>query len=199
MCGIVGLFLKNPALEPELGKHLAVMMIAMSDRGPDSAGIALYGHEDQGGGRLTLFHPDTAYDWAGFSTALGAAMGAKASLVTKGNHAIVTLQGETAPARAWIKAHRPELRVMGYGKAMDVFKDLGLPAQAQARSAGAIRTQVRAATPWVVRCCATAVVAASVSSISWAAQVAMTTTCSCLLYTSPSPRDRTRSRMPSSA
>ena len=25
------------------------------------------------------------------------------------------------------------------------------------------------------------------------------TTCSCLLYTSPSPRDRTRSRMPSSA
>lgn len=133
MCGIVGLFLKNPALEPELGKHLAAMMIAMSDRGPDSAGIALYGSSKQEAGRLTLFHPDTTYDWAGFESALSAALGAKASLATKGNHAIVTLSGETAPARAWIKANRPELRVMGYGKAMDVFKDMGLPAEVSAR------------------------------------------------------------------
>jgi glutamate synthase domain-containing protein 1 len=132
MCGIVGLFLKNPALEPVLGKHLAGMMIAMSDRGPDSAGIALYGHGADGG-RLTLFHPDTKYDWSGFATMLSAALETKATIATKGNHAIVTLAGETAPARAWIKANRPELRVMGYGKAMDVFKDMGLPAQVSAR------------------------------------------------------------------
>ncbi len=133
MCGIVGLFLKNPALEPDLGRHLAPMMIAMSDRGPDSAGIALYGVATQDSGRLTLFHPDTAYGWAGLATALGAALGTKAGLATKGNHAIVTLAGETAPARAWIKSNRPELRVMGYGKAMDVFKDMGLPAAVSAR------------------------------------------------------------------
>ena len=38
MCGIVGLFLKNPALQPELGRHLQTMLIGMTERGPDSAG-----------------------------------------------------------------------------------------------------------------------------------------------------------------
>jgi len=42
MCGIVGIYLKNEALNPDLGKLLAAMLIEMSDRGPDSAGIALY-------------------------------------------------------------------------------------------------------------------------------------------------------------
>ena len=42
MCGIVGLFLKNPALRPQLGRHLSTMLIGMTERGPDSAGIAVY-------------------------------------------------------------------------------------------------------------------------------------------------------------
>jgi hypothetical protein len=43
MCGIVGLFLKDPSLEPKLGQMLTDMLITMTDRGPDSAGIAIYG------------------------------------------------------------------------------------------------------------------------------------------------------------
>ena len=43
MCGIVGLFLKDPALEPRLGALLTGMLATMSDRGPDSAGFAVYG------------------------------------------------------------------------------------------------------------------------------------------------------------
>ncbi|MGD9988097.1 class II glutamine amidotransferase [Pseudonocardia sp.] len=42
MCGIVGLHLKNPALQPELGRFLVPMIEAMTSRGPDSAGLALY-------------------------------------------------------------------------------------------------------------------------------------------------------------
>ena len=42
MCGIVGLFLKDQSLEPELGSLLTDMLVTMSDRGPDSAGIAIY-------------------------------------------------------------------------------------------------------------------------------------------------------------
>ncbi|MEL6425284.1 MAG: glutamine amidotransferase, partial [Pseudomonadota bacterium] len=38
MCGIVGLFLKDKALEPDLGGMLSQMLITMTDRGPDSAG-----------------------------------------------------------------------------------------------------------------------------------------------------------------
>ena len=43
MCGIVGLFLKNKALAPQLGALTAQMLTVMSDRGPDSAGFAVYG------------------------------------------------------------------------------------------------------------------------------------------------------------
>ena len=43
MCGIVGLYLKNPELEPELGRLTALMLHEMSSRGPDSAGFAVYG------------------------------------------------------------------------------------------------------------------------------------------------------------
>ena len=48
MCGIVGLFLKDKALEPKLGEMLTNMLITMTDRGPDSAGIAIYGGADAG-------------------------------------------------------------------------------------------------------------------------------------------------------
>jgi glutamate synthase domain-containing protein 1 len=42
MCGIVGFFAKNPAIEPQLGGYISSMLVEMTDRGPDSAGIAVY-------------------------------------------------------------------------------------------------------------------------------------------------------------
>ena len=51
MCGIVGLYLKNPRLEPQLGQLFEPMLQAMTDRGPDSAGFAIYGDEVADGGR----------------------------------------------------------------------------------------------------------------------------------------------------
>src|SRR4029079_1303440 len=42
MCAIAGLELKNPDLQPRLGELLTQMLEAMTTRGPDSAGIAVY-------------------------------------------------------------------------------------------------------------------------------------------------------------
>ncbi len=42
MCGIVGLFAKSSGVEAQLGVHLAAMLTQMGDRGPDSAGVAVY-------------------------------------------------------------------------------------------------------------------------------------------------------------
>ena len=42
MCGIVGLFAKHPDVEERLGEHLGAMLTQMANRGPDSAGIAIY-------------------------------------------------------------------------------------------------------------------------------------------------------------
>ncbi len=54
MCGIVGLFLKDKNLEPELGALTAEMLVKMSDRGPDSAGLALYSRDKKFNRKITL-------------------------------------------------------------------------------------------------------------------------------------------------
>jgi predicted NBD/HSP70 family sugar kinase len=54
MCGIVGLFLKDPSLEPRMGEMLTGMLVTMSDRGPDSAGVAIYGAGTEGEAKLTV-------------------------------------------------------------------------------------------------------------------------------------------------
>ncbi|MGW0947824.1 glutamine amidotransferase [Streptomyces sp. NPDC002623] len=43
MCGIVGLHLREPSLEPRLGELLTAMLGQVVERGPDSAGVAVYG------------------------------------------------------------------------------------------------------------------------------------------------------------
>ena len=45
MCGIAGLTLLDSSLEPELGALLTDMLVALGERGPDSAGVAVY-HDD---------------------------------------------------------------------------------------------------------------------------------------------------------
>src|SRR5690606_31050283 len=66
MCGIVGLYLKNPKLEPALGALLAAMLAEMGERGPDSAGFAVYrAPAGEGRVKLTLHHADPGFDWSG--------------------------------------------------------------------------------------------------------------------------------------
>ena len=42
MCGIVGLLVKKPALREQLGELMLPMLIGMTERGPDSAGLAVF-------------------------------------------------------------------------------------------------------------------------------------------------------------
>ena len=62
MCGIVGLFAKSPEIEARLGEHLAAMLVQMSDRGPDSAGVAVYRDPAPAGwSKLTLYAADPGH------------------------------------------------------------------------------------------------------------------------------------------
>lgn len=128
MCGIVGLFLKNPELRPSLGSHLATMLVGMTSRGPDSAGIAVY-HRPVAAGqsKLTLFHADLHYPWRQLGGDLGEALDAEVDVEHKGNHAVLTVGVAEEKARGWIQARHPEVRIMGYGQLMEVYKDMGLP------------------------------------------------------------------------
>src|SRR3990170_8578406 len=64
MCGIVGLFAKSPDVEERLGEHLAAMLVQMSGRGPDSAGVAVYRDPAPSGwSKLTLYSANPHEHW----------------------------------------------------------------------------------------------------------------------------------------
>ena len=128
MCGIVGLFLKDKSLEPKLGEMLTDMLITMSDRGPDSAGIAVYGGNADGQAKLTVqaADPDATFD--NLDKDLSAAVDAKCSVRVIETHAVIDLpQEKLQAARAALKELRPEARVMSAGDVIEIYKEVGLP------------------------------------------------------------------------
>ena len=134
MCGIVGLFLKNPALRDELGARFATMLAGMAERGPDSAGLAVF-HDPvpEEACKLTLFAPDPDHDWEALGDALAAALGPAPRIDVRSNHAVFRIGCAAGRAVDWLAANRPGIRVMGYGRLIEVFKDRGLPGDITAR------------------------------------------------------------------
>lgn len=132
MCGIVGLFLKDKALEPRLGALLADMLVTMTDRGPDSAGIAIYGGGEKGRARITAQSAAPETEFPGLADALRVA-GIEADVTVKSTHAVVEVAaGKLDAARAAIAA-RPGLRVMSAGESVEIYKEVGLPKDVLAR------------------------------------------------------------------
>lgn len=127
MCGIVGLFLKDRGLEPQLGALLTDMLVTMTDRGPDSAGIAIYGN-DSSSGRLTVQSATPEADFPGLDLALGKAIGAAVTLHRTDTHAVLTLPHDQLPlARAALAGLRPNVRTMSSGDVIEIYKEVGLP------------------------------------------------------------------------
>ncbi len=128
MCGIVGLFLKDKSLEPRLGSLTADMLATMCERGPDSAGFAIYGPAHAGEGKVTLQAADPAAAFEGLSAAVSKAIGAAASLAVKSTHAVLTIPADKVEAaRAAIRADHPKVRILGSGEAIEIYKEVGWP------------------------------------------------------------------------
>jgi amidophosphoribosyltransferase len=128
MCGIVGLFLKDPSLEPMLGDMLTDMLVTMTDRGPDSAGIAIYGAETAGNAKLTVQSDTPDEDFAKLDTDLRKLVKGKVTIRVTDTHAVLELQSDqVGEARAALKDIRPNVRVMSHGESLEIFKEVGLP------------------------------------------------------------------------
>ncbi|RUW29777.1 MULTISPECIES: glutamine amidotransferase family protein [unclassified Mesorhizobium] len=128
MCGIVGLFLKDKALEPKLGAMLSEMLISLSDRGPDSAGIAIYGAATGNEAKITVQSPKPERDFRGLDAVLAKAIGAPVSVAVKSTHAVVrTTPDKVDAAREALQSLRPDIRIMGAGEAIEIYKEVGLP------------------------------------------------------------------------
>lgn len=133
MCGIVGLFLKDKTLEPQLGTLLSDMLIIMTDRGPDSAGIAIYGAAAEGKAKVTIQSARPEADFADLESDLGKA-GIAASVIVKSTHAVVEIDASRlGDIRAVLANIRPNVRLMGSVESVEIYKETGLPKDVVAR------------------------------------------------------------------
>lgn len=138
MCGIVGLLLKKPALRGQLGALMLPMLVGMTERGPDSAGMAVF-TEPVGPDRLklSLFSGEgpagARYDWPALEAAVQAQLDAQARLAVRANHAVLTTSCPLAQAKDWLKANAAGVQVLSAGHTIDLYKDVGLPADIAAR------------------------------------------------------------------
>ncbi len=126
MCGIVGIFLKDPALEPELGRLTAAMLATMSDRGPDSAGFAVYGSGKGDSAKFTLRGKSPSAVAAVVERIKSAFAGTTAD--HHDTHVVVSVPAAEADGFvAWLADEAPEIDVVGRGHRMELYKEVGLP------------------------------------------------------------------------
>lgn len=133
MCGIVGLHLRDSSLEPELGALLTPMLVAMTTRGPDSAGVALYTSTLEEGVYRYSLRGSKQTDWASLTKRLGAMVGANIDVRDLGNVALVEVAGTPSAVLSALASIDPDIWVVGYGRALELYKDVGSPMDICAR------------------------------------------------------------------
>ncbi len=133
MCGIVGLYLKNPEIRDRLGAYFAPMLEQMTDRGPDSAGVAIYRGTASGDAKVTLHDSDLEFDWDGVAAEAERDLGVAVEAERVSSHAILRAAVDAAALRHWVEVNRPELRIMSSGDSLEIYKEVGLPADVLSR------------------------------------------------------------------
>ncbi|MBA4865643.1 glutamine amidotransferase [Streptomyces sp. PSKA54] len=120
MCGIVGLHLRDPGLHPQLGTLLEAMLGQIVERGPDSAGVAVYGdrrHCPEGHAAVSVIGalPDEL-------------PGLPEVLVTKaGDTRIVAAPVAPDVLAAAVRKAAPDALIVGTGTDLTVYKGTGNP------------------------------------------------------------------------
>ena len=134
MCGIVGLYVKNPEMQPTLGRWLSAMLVEMGERGPDSAGFAVYGEPAPNGAvKFTMYHADPAYRWAALAADMAAELDVTADGEQRDDHFVLSTGADAGTARRWIGARDPEIAIASVGSAIEIFKAVGRPEDVSAR------------------------------------------------------------------
>lgn len=127
MCGIVGLYLKNDKYEDQIGKMFAPMLIAMTERGPDSAGFAVYGDEVDNGIKLTLRHEDENYDWAALAKDIETNLGTKVDWFQNSKVAVFKVDTDAEKVEDYLEQNHDDVLIMSSGKSIEILKEVGLP------------------------------------------------------------------------
>ena len=122
MCGIVGIYLKNKKHQKNLGKLLTGMMNNMASRGPDSAGFALYDNSNKYKYSVCL---SADLQNQNLSKLLKNKL---SSMKLKKVSDHVVIETTTKPEKALgVLKDIQGLDIVGYGKSIEIFKQVGNP------------------------------------------------------------------------
>ena len=128
MCGIIGLFLKDDKLNCNLGLMLSSMLNTMSDRGPDSSGLAIYSCRDIDKIKLTLRSENHQEDFKEIRKGLLQNLKLKFSLREHYNHIVLTVnKKDVKQVESFLKKSFSNLSLMSSGENIEIFKEVGLP------------------------------------------------------------------------
>jgi glutamate synthase domain-containing protein 1 len=132
MCGIAALQLRNPLLRPRLGSLLSAMMCQIVDRGPDSAGLAVYETPGLVSGNistLSLLGKDQGLPAAGIAAALENLLPASAGTSVKlvGDTTFVSSAVDTGLLAKAVRETLPDSTIIGRGERVAVMKSVGHP------------------------------------------------------------------------
>ena len=134
MCGIVGLFLKDKSMEAQLGAMLTDMLITMTDRGPDSAGIAIYSQDTVNIGKMTVQSDTPDVDFDKLTSDLKKRIKGDVDIRVQSTHAVLELRADQIiVAREALKEIRPNIRIMSTGDSLEIYKEVGLPKDVASR------------------------------------------------------------------
>jgi methylamine---glutamate N-methyltransferase subunit A len=128
MCGIAGLYLKSPDLHERLGELLAGMLEQLSDRGPDSAGVAFYREPAPAGcSKVSLHSAAEDPGWFALGSELERVFGSASAPSVRASHATFVVGAEAEVVEEWLLQSHPELTLMSAGRSIEIYKEAGLP------------------------------------------------------------------------
>ena len=100
----------------------------MTDRGPDSAGIAIYNKEILGLSKITVQSDNPKSGFYSLGERLGQELESDVNVEVRDSHAVITLPVDCLEfALAKIRCMEPKIRVMARGDSIEIYKEVGLP------------------------------------------------------------------------
>ena len=129
MCGIIGLLMKKPAMRARLGELMTPMIVGMTDRGPDSAGVAIFRDTQKTARKFSLFWAEGTVDWRKFGRDLDSAFEGKHRLTATGRHGVLVTEVPPPAMRKWLADTSSPAQVLSVGRSIDLYKDIGAPAE----------------------------------------------------------------------